>query len=140
VSDGGNSRRARVAQTMRDLLAQMIDREVKDPRVREVGLVTVNLVELNRDMSVAYIYVSFFTEDENAIARAMSGLKRSAGFLRGPVARAINLNRAPELRFMHDPSAQFKSRLADIVAEDQERARDAGRDPSDEGEGDDGNG
>jgi ribosome-binding factor A len=118
---GGNPRRARVAQTMRDLLAQMIDRDIKDPRARAAGLVSVNHVELNRDMSSARVYVSFFTADERAIAEAVRGLQAAARFLRGPLARKMNLARAPELRFVHDPSQEFVNRLSALVREDEAR-------------------
>lgn len=128
MSASGSPRRARVAQTMRDLLSQMIDRELKDPRVKAAGLINVNSVELNRDMSVARIYVSFIIEDDKVIERAMKGLEASVGFIRGPLTRAINLSRAPELRFVRDHSPVFKNRLSEIVAEDEEKAREAGRD------------
>ena len=50
--------------------------------------------------------------------------------LRGPVGRELNLQRAPELRFMHDASIDISAKLSAIVREDEERARAAGREPS----------
>ncbi len=120
-----HARRARVSQAIRDHLSEMIGRDVRDPRVSKVGLITVNLVELNRDMSTARVYVSFLGSDERAIRDAMLGLEASARYLRGPVARRMNLARAPQLRFVHDKSPEFKHRLAEIIAEDEERAREA---------------
>ncbi len=130
VSDAGNSRRARVVQAIRTNLTEMLEREVKDPRVHGAGIVTINQVELNRDMSVARIYVSF-TEVERA-ARAMEGLAAVAGFLRGPLGRRLHLARSPELRFQLDTSPEFSSKLSDIVREDRERAAAAGREDDDE--------
>jgi ribosome-binding factor A len=126
---GDGSRRARVAQTMRDLLARMIDQEVKDPRARAAGLVSVNHVELNRDMSTARVHVSFFSSDDRAIADAVRGLDAAARFLRGPLARRMNLARAPRLRFVHDASQEFAMRLSELVRDDQSRRAD------DDGEG-----
>ena len=101
-----SGRRARVEQALRDALAEMIDREVKDPRVRGAGLVTVQRVELTADLSVARVYVSVFG-DEAAGRRAVAGLAAAAGFLRGPLGRRLNLQKPPELRFLHDHSPEM---------------------------------
>lgn len=109
-------RARRIAQGIRDNLAQMIDREVKDPRVHGAGFVGVNHVELNRDGSVAMIYVSFYGEARpGAVDDAMKGLGASAGFMRGHIARRLGLKRAPELRFVHDESPDFHERLSALV-------------------------
>ena len=123
MKGGGNPRRDRVAQSMRMLLVEMIEREVKDPRVHAAGLVSINLVELNRDMSVARVYVSFLGGDERAQAvdRAMRGLQAASGFLRGPLARRMGIARAPELRFMRDTRAEFGQHIREILQEDESR-------------------
>lgn len=117
------SRKERVAEAIRGNLSEVISREVKDPRVRAAGLVGVNHVEVNRDLSVARIYVSFFGGDtsDKAAARAMEGLESVAGFLRGHVARRLGLKRAPELRFLHDTSPDFRESLDEIRRQDAER-------------------
>lgn len=113
-------RRARVAQAMRNHLAEMlVTGTVHDPRVNKVGLIGVNHVELNQDMSSARVWVSFLVDDQTAIADAMRGLEAAAGFLRGPLARRMNLKRAPQLRFVHDQSPEFLQRLAQIREEDE---------------------
>jgi ribosome-binding factor A len=106
---------------MRDVLAGLIDREVKDPRVKAAGLLTVNLVELNKDMSVARVHVSFFNDDKKVVAAALKGLETAAGFLRGPAGRQAGI-RPPELRFVRDDSMEFHTRIAAIVREDAARA------------------
>lgn len=120
-----NPRRVRVAQTIRDALAQMLPREVKDPRVTAVaGMISVNHVELNSDMSIARIYVSFYGDDDKVIGRAMEGLERSQRFLRGPLGRLLQLARCPQLRFVRDESPDFHERLREIIKTDEERASD----------------
>jgi ribosome-binding factor A len=121
-----SSRKARVAEAIRDTLSEMIAREVKDPRVTAAGVVSITHVELNADLSVATIYASVYGDDAVA-ERALAGLRGAAGFLRGPVARRLGLARPPELRFRRDTGMAFGLELAQIVRDDEERARAAGR-------------
>ena len=117
------SRNARVIQTIRDHLAEMITRHVKDPRVHAVPLLTIQNVDLNRDMSVATIYVSFGGADPTAVDSALAGLEAASTFLRGPLARRMNLARAPALRFVEDTSIAFSIRLQQIVQEDERQTQ-----------------
>lgn len=126
--EGGSPRKTRVEHGIRDTLTELIAADVKDPRVHEPEMLTVTRVELNVDMSVARCYVSIVGDDATADA-ALDGLKKAAGFLRGPVGRRLGLQRAPELRFFVDPSLDVSEKLASIVREDEERARAAGREP-----------
>lgn len=121
------SRKDRVEHAMRDELATLIAREVKDPRVSAAGVVGVARVECTPDFSVAKVYVSIFADDAVA-AKAIDGLKAAAGFLRGPLARRLSLGRPPELRFVHDRSAEMSLRLTEVVREDAAKAVAAGRD------------
>ena len=125
-------RKAKVEQALRDTLAELIAREVKDPRVRAGGLLSVTRVECNVDLSVANVYVSLYggkPGGDVAIDEAVRGLQRAAGFLRGPTGRALNLRHPPELRFLRDQSAQVGLDLAAIIREDEEKARAVGRVP-----------
>ena len=124
-----SDRRARVAEAIRTELSDLIAREVKDPRVQG-GLITVSFVEVNRDLSVAEVGVSIVGGEPGAV---MAGLHKASTFLRGPLARRLNLRVAPELRFHHDRSQELGSRLRDIVREDEERRAAAdGTNESDE--------
>ena len=125
------TRKNRVAQALRSGLAEMLQREVKDPRVHAAGVVSVSHVELNRDMSVARVYVTFYTDDSAAVAHAMQGVEAAAGFLRGPLARRCNLARAPELRFVHDTSPDLWERLDELAHEQSQVAADQDDEPGD---------
>ena len=122
----GGARRERLAHNIRDALTEMIAADVKDPRVHAPTMLTVAKVELNVDLSVARCYISIVGDDATADA-AIEGLTKAAGYLRGPLGRRLSLQRAPELRFMLDPSIDVSAKLAAIVREDEEKARAAGR-------------
>ena len=123
----GSARKTRVEHGMRDALTEMIAADIRDPRVHAPTMLTVSRVELNVDLSVANCYVSIVGDDATADA-AIEGLNKAAGFMRGPLGRRLGLQRAPELRFLLDPSIDISEKLASIVREDEERARAAGRD------------
>jgi ribosome-binding factor A len=129
VSGASAGRKAKVEQALRETLAELIAREVKDPRVRAAGLLSVTRVECNVDLSVANVYVSMYGGKDDAVDAAVAGLGRAAGFLRGPTGRALNLRHPPELRFLRDRSAEVGLDLAAIIREDEAKARAAGRVP-----------
>jgi len=121
-------RKARVEHALRDVLTTAINNDVKDPRVRAATLITVAKVEMNVDLSVANVYISVIGDDATADG-VIAGLQKAAGFLRGPIGRELNMQRAPELRFMLDVSIDVSAKLSAIVREDEARARAAGRGP-----------
>jgi len=124
-----SQRKQRVEHGLRDVLTELISREVRDPRVVAATLITVTRVELNVDMSVAMVYVSIIGDDAT-VDGALAGLAKAAGFLRGPTGRELNLQHAPELRFIRDQSIDMTEKLAAIIRDDEARARAAGREPA----------
>jgi ribosome-binding factor A len=125
---GANQRRERVSHALREALIEAIAADVKDPRVHAPELLTVSRVELNVDMAVANVYVSIRGTEPVADA-AIVGLQKAAGFLRGPIGRAVGLQHAPELRFFLDQSVDMSDKLAQILREDEAKAKAAGRVP-----------
>jgi ribosome-binding factor A len=100
-------------------LAGIVAREVKDPRVHAAGLLTVTRVQLSADLRVARVYVSFVGGGEDAVAAAIQGLEHAAGFLRGEIGRRLSLRHAPELRFVHDRSAEAAERIERLLRGDE---------------------
>jgi ribosome-binding factor A len=123
------ARKERVESAIREQLADLIAREVRDPRVQAAGVLGVSKVECNKDLSVANVFVSIYADDKVA-AKAIAGLQAAAGFLRGPLGRRLQIHHPPELRFSHDNTAVMSQRLRDVVLEDQAKARASGRDDS----------
>src|SRR5690554_1415507 len=129
------SRVERIGDQMQRELAQIIQREVKDPRV---GMVTVNDVKVSRDLGYADIYVSLLsaeelTEESPEVKESLAVLNKASGFLRGQVARAMKLRVIPQLRF-HFDSLLGQSRKMDrliraAVGEQPAVPRDDNDDP-----------
>lgn len=119
------SRKDRIEHALRDELSALI-RDVRDPRVASAGVVGVSKVECSNDFQVATVFVSIYGDDR-AATRVIAGLTAATGFLRGPLGRRLQLGRPPELRFVHDRSAEMSLRLTDVVREDAAKAAAAGR-------------
>ena len=125
-----DARRQRVAHALREALTEAIAADVRDPRVRAATLITVTKVELNVDMAVANIYVSIIGDDATIDGARSTGLNKAAwSFLRGPIGRTVGLQHAPELRFQSDASVDMSDKIAQILREDEDKARAAGRTP-----------
>lgn len=116
-------RQKRVAGEIQRILLEVLYGEVKDPRIPE--MMSVTEVKLNRDMSLATIYVSTLG-DEQEKKDMMAGLEKAKGFLRSRVAEGINLRTAPDLRFVLDESLERGNAISKLI--DEVRAEDRERD------------
>lgn len=118
------SRPRRVAEQIQRELAELIQLEVKDPRV---GMVTLTGVEVTADYAHAKVFFSLLG-DQARIDAALKGLTSAAGFLRSQVAHRMKLRVMPMLHFVHDISIEQGARLdkliADAVSEDARHPTD----------------
>jgi ribosome-binding factor A len=109
-----------ISETVRQVVAEVLSREVRDPRV---GFVTVTGVVVSGDLSHARILVSVMGDDADK-DKALEGLRSAAGFLRTRLTRALSTRTVPELHFELDRGLAHAARnnalLADIKHEDQD--------------------
>jgi ribosome-binding factor A len=112
-SKSGGDRATRVAEQIHQELAQLIAREVKDPRI---GMVTLTSVDITADYAYATVHFTVMPSDDETVARTLEGLRRSAGFMRSQMGRRVRIHTNPQLRFVHDRSVEHgvdMSRLID---------------------------
>jgi len=107
---GGFQRSDRVAEQVRRDLAELIQKELKDPRV---GMISLTSVELTPDYAHAKIY--FTTLHPEHLDEIQTGLKRAAGFLRRELGKRIHIHTLPELHFVHDASVSRGADLTDLI-------------------------
>lgn len=105
------SRVRKIESQLQRVLAELIAREVKDPRV---GSVTVTAVRLAPDMSLARIYVAPFASQHEP-QEMLRGLVRAGGFLRGLAGRELGLRHAPRLEFLLDDTAEKAAQLTGLI-------------------------
>ncbi len=102
-------------------LAELIRREVKDPRV---GLVTITAVEVSRDLGHAKVFITVMGADgSDGVEQTLKALGNAAGFLRLQLGRVMNLRSVPQLHFHFDESisrgAHLSALIERAVAEDR---------------------
>ncbi|MFN5883248.1 MAG: 30S ribosome-binding factor RbfA [Burkholderiales bacterium] len=119
-SRSGGERSVRVAEQIHQELAQMIAREVKDPRI---GMVTLTGVEITVDYAHATVHFTTLPDDDDSVARTLEGLRASSGFMRSQLGRRVRIHTTPELRFVHDRSVGRGVELSRLI--DQANARRA---------------
>jgi ribosome-binding factor A len=100
-----------VAGTLRQVIAEALSREIRDPRV---GFVTVTDVLVTNDLSHARVSVSV-PGDEAEKTRALQGLQSAAGFLRSRAARALTTRTVPELHFELDKGVEHAARIEELL-------------------------
>lgn len=111
----GRRRPGQVGELVRQVVAEALTREVRDPRI---GLVTLTRVEISPDLSHARIYVAFPGDSSAAdLERALTGLRSAAGFFRGKVARALSTRVTPELHFEIDRGVEHAARINALLAQ-----------------------
>ena len=97
----------RVSVLIQRELSDIIQRELKDPRV---GFCTISQVQVSTDLRYADVKVSV-VGDKRQKQNSITGLKSAAGFLRREVVQRIGLRHAPELRFGLDDSVDQLMRI-----------------------------
>src|SRR5580698_4132289 len=110
---GGSPRQLRVGELIRHELADMLSRgDIHDP-VIEAHLITVPEVRMSPDLRLATIYVMpLGGRDANDVVAALEHNKR---YVRGEIARRVNLKFAPEIRFRVDERFDEAERIEKLL-------------------------
>ena len=108
------SRTQRLGEQIKRDLALLIQRELKDPRI---GMVTVNFVDLSKDLSYADVNVTALLSDDSdeKIIESLTILNEASTFLRMELGRALKVRKVPHLRFHYDNSLKRGARINALI-------------------------
>ena len=112
----------RINGEVQRVLAEIIRGEIKDPRI--APMTSVVAVEVAPDLKTCKAWISVLG-DEKAQADTLQGLRSAEGYIRGQLARTINLRNTPQITFIMDQSIAYgvnMSKLIDEVVEKDETA------------------
>lgn len=129
TNDGRRTKR--VAELIQRHFAEILRREVDDPRL---AAVVVTGVEISDDLMIAKIGVRLLVADDDERQRKsiIERLRRAAPRLRRVITPRLELKRAPELRFHYDVGPDAQQRVSELLREvDAERAAATPEEPDD---------
>lgn len=102
----------RIAEMIQRKLAQIIQQEIKDPRMP--ALITISAVKVSKDLSYAKVYFTVFNSNAEETATI---LNTAASYLRTILARSLTLRTVPQLHFIYDESIEYGNRLSRLIDE-----------------------
>jgi len=105
------SRTKRVGDQIQRDLAQLIQQEMKDPRV---SMVTVTAVQVSKEYEKAKVFVTTMGSDEDTKG-AVDALNQAAGYLRKQLGSRLTIRRIPQLVFIYDVSVQHGNDLSSLI-------------------------
>jgi ribosome-binding factor A len=114
-----NPRIRRIADRIQVIVAEMLERRVKDPRL---GFVTVTDVRVTGDSQQATVFYTVLGEETDLVSTA-AALESAKGLLRTEVAKQLGMRHAPTLTFVHDALPESARQIDEVLA--KARAQDA---------------
>ena len=115
----------RINGEVQRVLAETIRGEIKDPRISP--WTSVVSVEVAPDLKSCKAWISVLVSEE-VRKSTLEGLRSAVGFMRNKLAREINLRNTPEITFIMDQSIEYgvnmSRRIDEVIAQDDENAKD----------------
>jgi len=101
------SRSDRVGGLIKQVLAELLQKHISDPRLT---LTTITDVVVSRDLRLAKIYFST-SGGKEAVQGALDGFERGRGFIKRELAQRLTLRYMPDLQFYYDESIDYGARI-----------------------------
>jgi len=108
-------RSVRVNDLLREEIAMIIMRKLKDPRL---GFVTVTGVKVTDDLKLARVYISVLQKED--IEKTLKVLNSAGKFMRSELARVIKMKSIPQLEFFYDASVEYGERIDTLLKQIKE--------------------
>ena len=110
-------RQARVADRIRVVLAERLEKGLRDPRL---GFVTITDVKVTGDLQHASVFYTVMGDEEHR-AETAAALKSATGMLRSEVGKHLNTRLTPSLEFILDAIPETADHIAALLREARER-------------------
>ena len=134
-----SQRTERVAAEVRAVLGEVLARdEIKDPRVRGVGLITVTHVRISGDLRHARALFTVHGLDAASLERVRAGLDHASGYFRRAIARRLRTKVSPAVTFEVDHVFEQAERVEQLLRENggENGGKNGDEDGDEDGDGD----
>ena len=118
-----NRRLARISRSIRDVLAELLLTDVRDPGIQSGGVVTIREVEVSADWGHAKVWLSATIDGPEEREQVLAGFERASRFMRLELGHRLRLKRTPLLHFFFDDTEARAWRIEALL-----RDLDQGRD------------
>jgi len=108
----GAANTRRLAERISQIVAEMLERRIKDPRL---GFVTVTEARLTNDLREATVFYTVYGTPEEQ-AETATALRSATGVIRSEVGRLLGLRHTPTIEFVADTLPDSAQRIDDLVA------------------------
>lgn len=105
------SRSDRVAGLIQQVLAELLHKEISDPRLSKV---TITAVQMSRDLRIAKIYFATDSSIQNKTA-ALEGFNRARGYVKRELGQRLSLRYMPDLQFYYDEAIDRGARMEQLI-------------------------
>jgi len=108
----------RVSDQMKQEIADILMRKIKDPRI---GFVTITDVEVTDDLKNAKVFVSIYGSDKET---TLKGLKSASPFIRAELGRRMRLKFVPEILFRFDSTVEKGAHIMELLREIEQEEKE----------------
>lgn len=109
----------RVSDQMKQEIADILMRKIKDPRI---GFVTVTDVDLADDLRNATVFVSVYGGDAEK-KESLKGLRSASAFIRSEIGKRMRMRHLPELLFRFDATVERGAHIMELLREIEEKEK-----------------
>ncbi len=118
---GGNPRNLRLAEQIHKIIAQMLERRIKDPRLGFITITEVRVTGDGREATVFYTDLGHRLDGreggaEDGVSGTAAALASAKGLLRTTIGRRLGLKFTPSLVFVRDATQEQAREMADLLA------------------------
>ena len=110
----------KIADRIQVIVAEMLERRIKDPRLGFVTITDVRLTGDSQQATIFYTVLDSTGDDETALANTAAALESAKGLLRSEVAKQLGMRIAPTLTFIPDALPETARHLDEVLARAKE--------------------
>ena len=114
-----NYRGGRINEEVKREVSNIIQNEIKDPRL--TAMVSVTDVKVTRDLRYAKVFVSIFGKNDEEKNNTFVALKNASGYIRKEIGQRINLRNTPQILFELDDSISYSMKIEELIEKAKEK-------------------